>query len=85
MQLNFWETIFSMSVDSVKACDIVRYENGSYGLHSIYVTGVSGDTVTYGDCNGTTKKCEIRWDATISKKTMKDNFYHLRKAPKALT
>jgi len=84
---NGWTTneTSSTAIDTVKAGDIVRYTNGSYGRHSIFVTGVSGDTVTYGDCNGTSKNCEIRWGATISKKTLKDNFVHLRKAPKALT
>lgn len=82
---NGWSTsTSSTAVDSVKAGDIVRYKNGSYGNHSIFVTGVSGDTVTYGHCNGTSKLCEIKWGATISKATLKSNFVHLRKAPKTL-
>ena len=46
---NGWTTITSSSaLDSLKAGDIVRYKNGN---HSIYVTAVNGDTVTYTDCN----------------------------------
>jgi len=83
---NGWSTSTTSSdVDRVKAGDIVRFKNGTYGNHSIYVTGVSGDTVTYGDCNGTSKRCKIRWDATITKKTLKDNLVHIRKAPNTLS
>ena len=75
----------SSAVDSVKAGDIVRYTLSSGTNHSIFVTGVSGNTVTYGDCNGTTKLCEIRWGATISKTTLKNAFVNLRSAPSTLT
>ena len=82
---NGWSTSTSSSaIDKLKAGDIVRYTN-SYGQHSIFVTGVNGDTVTYGDCNGTSKLCEIRWGATISKTTLKNSFVHLRSAPKTLS
>ena len=73
----------SSSLDSLKAGDIVRYTTAT-NEHSIFVTGVSGDTVTYGDCNGTGKPCEIRWGATISKATLKSKFVKLRSAPKTL-
>ena len=59
------------SLNELKAGDIIRYNkngNSTYA-HSIFVTAVSGDTITYGDCNydGT---CVIRWDQTISKSTV---------------
>lgn len=45
----------SYSLDGVKAGDVIRYDYGSsqtdYG-HSIFVTGVSGNTIYYVDCNG---------------------------------
>ncbi len=73
---------YKASLDDLKAGDIVRfnkYGNSSYA-HSIYVTAVSGDTVTYSDCNydGT---CVIRWDQTISRSTLRSWFVFLLKAP----
>lgn len=46
-------------LSKLKAGDIVRFYVGPY-YHSIWVTGIEGDSVTYTDCNwyGT---CQIRW------------------------
>lgn len=71
-------------LDNLKAGDIVRYSNDSGGKHAIFVTGVSGTSVTFGDCNATGKKCQIRWDATIEKSTLEKKFLFLKKAPFAL-
>lgn len=77
---NGWYTYTSTSaLDSLKAGDIVRYKNNG---HSIFVTAVNGDTVTYTDCNGESSYlCRIRWGATISKSTLKSSFTHVRSAP----
>ena len=75
---NNWTKYTSSSkLSSLKAGDIVRYK---YNKHSIYVTAVSGDTVTYTDCNydGT---CVIRWGQTISKSTLRASFSYIRSAP----
>ncbi len=73
-----WSTSTSSSkVDSVKAGDVIRYRNDG---HSIYVTGVSGDTITYTDCNWG-HQCKIRWDATVSKSTVKSSFTKIFIAP----
>lgn len=73
---NGWTTLTSSSaLDSLKAGDIVRYKNGN---HSIYVTAVNGDTVTYTDCNSD-GHCVIRWGATISKSTLRSSFTHVRR------
>ena len=75
---NGWHTNNSSSaLDSLKPGDIVRYKNNG---HSIYVTGVNGNTVTYTDCNSN-GKCIIRWNATISKTTLKNTFSYVRVAP----
>ena len=77
---NNWTKYTSSSrLSSLKAGDIVRYK---YGKHSIYITAVSGDTVTYTDCNydGT---CVIRWGQTISKSTLRSSFSYIRSAPSA--
>lgn len=77
---NGWYTNSSSSaLDSLKAGDIVRYKNDG---HSIYVTAVSGDTVTYTDCNSD-GHCIIRWGATISKSTLRSTFTNVRQAPSA--
>ena len=76
---------YASALNNLKAGDIVRfnkYGNSAYA-HSIYVTAVSGNTVTYADCNydGT---CVIRWDQTISKSTLKSWFVFMRSAPAPL-
>lgn len=50
-------------LSSVKPGDIIRYK---YDSHSIFVTGVSGNTITYADCNSD-GHCIIRWNVTINK------------------
>lgn len=69
------------ALDSLKPGDIVRYRwNG----HSIFVTAVEGDTVTFADANWD-KHCGIRWNATVSKETLRASFTHVKPAPYALT
>ncbi len=68
------------ALDNLKAGDIVRYQwNG----HSIFVTAVEGDTVTYADCNSD-RHCGIRWGATVSKATLKASFTYVKASPFAL-
>ena len=75
---SMWKTYSSSdALASVKAGDIVRYKNDG---HSIYVIAVSGETVTYTDCNSD-GRCVIRWDVTIQKSTLKDSFSYLRSCP----
>ena len=68
------------ALDSLKPGDIIRYKNDG---HSIYVYGVSGDTITYADCNSD-GHCIIRWDQTISKSTVRSTFSYVDPAPYAL-
>jgi len=56
----------SYNVNDIKAGDIIRYKNDG---HSIFVTGVSGNTITYADCNSD-GHCVINWDKTISKSNL---------------
>lgn len=75
---NGWVTYTNKSaLDSLKPGDIVRYKNDN---HSIFVTAVNGNTVTYTDCNSD-NHCKIRWDQTISKSTLSATFTHLRSTP----
>ena len=54
---------YSTSVSSYYAGDYVRVRNGS---HSIFITAVNGDTITYVDCNNI-GSCQVKWDRIISK------------------
>lgn len=75
---NGWVTYTNKSaLNSLKPGDIVRYKNDN---HSIFVTAVNGNTVTYTDCNSD-NHCKIRWDQTISKTTLSASFTHLRSTP----
>lgn len=68
------------ALDTLKAGDILRYR---YNGHSIFVTGVEGDTVTYADCNSD-RSCGIRWNATITKDVLRESFTYVKAAPYAL-
>lgn len=59
----------SHNLANVKAGDILRY-----GYHSIFITKVAGDTLTYADCNSD-GHCKIRWDATIKKSQIHNLVY----------
>lgn len=67
----------SSALSTLKAGDIVRYKNDG---HSIFVTNVNGDIVTYADCNSD-GHCIIRWNQTISKSTLKSTFTYVDPAP----
>ena len=69
----------SSALNSLKAGDVVRYKNDG---HSIFVTAVNGDTVTYADCNSDNHYI-IRWNQTISKTTLKSTFTYVDPAPYA--
>ncbi|MBR3554017.1 MAG: hypothetical protein IKN72_11630 [Clostridia bacterium] len=65
------------ALDSLKAGDIITYKNGG---HTIFVTGVEGDTITFADCNSD-YQCGIRWDETISKSKVRSTFKYVDPAP----
>lgn len=73
-----WETKEETSaLDTLKAGDIVRYR---YNGHSIFVTAVAGDTVTYADCNSD-RRCLIQWDRTVTIDEIKKSFTYVKAAP----
>ena len=69
----------SSALDELKAGDIIRYRNGT---HSIFVTSVDGDIVTFADCNSD-HHCVIRWEQTTTKDAIKATFTYLDPAPYA--
>lgn len=57
-----WKKLYTL--DKVQAGDIIRYENNS---HSIFVTDVSGDWITFADGNPDGNSV-VRWDMVVNKK-----------------
>ncbi len=74
----------SGNMSSLKAGDVIRYKNDG---HSIWVTAVNGDTITYADCNSDTygNTCIIRWNKTISKSTVSKTLSWIKSAPYELS
>lgn len=79
---NGWYKYTSVSaLDNLKPGDIVRIDSASGYGHSIYVTGVDGDTVTYADCNAINRSCNIRWGVTTTKSNLRGKFQWVQSAP----
>ena len=85
-----WTKVYS--IDSVKVGDLIQYGNTSGSGHTIFVTGVSGNTITFLDCNGNgnysggskVRTCGIKWDNTIQKNAKmfkKYSFSYLLSSP----
>ena len=72
----------SSALNNLKPGDIVRYytNRADNYRHAIFVTGVSGDTITFGDCNSDFH-CKIRWDATTTKQKLAPELIHVWRAP----
>ena len=76
-----WEKVENVSaLDSLKPGDIVRYYSNRPTMHAIFVTAVSGDIITFGDCNSDFH-CKIRWDATTTKQKLTPKFIYVLRAP----
>ena len=62
---------------NIKPGDVVRFNNDG---HSMFVTGVSGNTITYAECNvqGT---CIIRWDRTVTRANLNKTLTNVKIAP----
>lgn len=65
------------TLSNVKPGDVIRYKNNG---HSIFVTGVNGNTITYADCNSD-GKCKIMWNKTISKSEIQRTLTAVYSAP----
>ena len=77
-----WEVDYNATtaLKNLKPGDIIRY---NYNGHSAFVYGISGDTVTFADCNYQ-NNCVIRWGGTITKTKLKESFTSVAKAPYSL-
>lgn len=61
------------NLGALKAGDVVQYNfsTTSYG-HTVWITSVNGDSITYTDCNGQSlgspaNNCKIRWDVPAAR------------------
>ena len=59
------------AINNLKAGDLIRYRDDG---HTILVTAVNGEDVTYTDCNWNHDKA-IRWNVHITKQKLRDNFH----------
>lgn len=76
-----WTQVDNMN--NVKAGDIVQYGNTSGQGHTIFVTSVSGNTITYTDANSDYKNT-VKWDQTITKNEKwfnKYSFSYVKSSP----
>ena len=63
------------NINEVKSGDLIQYGNTSGSGHTVFVTNVSGDTITFVDCNGNgnysggnkVRSNGVKWDNTIKK------------------
>lgn len=62
-----WTKVYNLN--SLKAGDIIRCEKP----HSIIVTSVSGNIITYADCNWVGKN-KVQWDQTVSRSKITSKF-----------
>lgn len=77
-----WEVEYDVetALKNLKPGDVIRY---NFNGHSAFVYGVSGDTVTFADCNYG-DDCVIRWGGTITKTQLRETFSSVAKAPYSL-
>ena len=86
-----WTKYSDTYLNILKPGDIITYyttdDHNDNATHSIYVTGVSGDTVTYGHCNGYGAKyyCIIKWDDKKTKSWFKGRIKSIWSAPMRLS
>lgn len=79
MYFNRWPTI---TLDQLKPGDAVWFMNGN---HYIFITGVDGEKVTYGECNGNYQDCKIRWNLETTKSAIAATLVKAYSAPSELT
>lgn len=65
--------------NGLKAGDYIRYKNGRTG-HSVFITGVFGDRVSFGDCNANGTPNGVRW-STMDRSRLKNGFAWAYSAP----
>ena len=75
-----WEKVYNLN--NIKPGDIINYDGNNPG-HTVFVIGVSGDVVTFAECNWG-GRCLIKWGRSLRKSEF-NNLYNVYVAPYALT
>ncbi|MDR0532205.1 MAG: hypothetical protein LBG83_09105 [Oscillospiraceae bacterium] len=75
---NVYTWKLNWNLNELKPGDVIRRY-----AHSIFITAVDGDKVTYTDCNSD-NTCVIKWGETITKKELKRGLVYVQHAPWAL-
>ena len=70
------------TLSKLKPGDAIRFK---YNTHSIFVTGVDGENVTYGECNGAYHDCQIHWNVKTTKSEIAKSLSAVYSAPSELT
>lgn len=68
------------TIDEIKAGCVVRIITNNNNPHTIFITDVSGDTITYADCN-IDHQCGIRWGVRISRSDLKSKLQYMLVSP----
>ena len=62
-------TASNSQIDKLCVGDVVRYRGAGDYNHTIFITSISGNTITYTDCNSD-GNCTIYWNRTMDKSTL---------------
>ena len=74
----YWREV--SSIDGIKAGCVVRFTTNYNNPHTIFITDVSGDTITYADCN-IDHQCGIRWNVRISRSDLAGRVEYMLVSP----
>ena len=62
-------TASNSQIDKLCVGDVVRYRGAGDYNHTIFITSISGNTITYTDCNSD-GNCTIYWNQKMDKATL---------------
>lgn len=77
----YWKEVHS--IDGIKAGCVVRMYTNYNNPHTIFITDVSGDSITYADCN-IDHQCGIRWNVKISRSELRGKLDYMLVSPGAM-
>ena len=75
-----WEQKYDL--ENLKPGDVIRF---LYDMHTVLVTSVDGDMITYGECNGNLSDCQIKWNVQKSKDEIYESLTAVYVAPSMLS
>ena len=67
---------YQTAMNCLKAGDVIRFKQTDKVRHSIFITSVDGDIITYADCNAN-GDCQIRWDVPGTKSMLAETFLYM--------